>query len=914
MTFQLRISVLAAGFLAFVPGILCAAEPKVVQEWSFTQDGQFLGWTAGGHIQQARVEGGALRGTSVDWDPILLGPVFEIETSPTQFLEVRMRCERTGQAELFWTETLEGKYGGFSPLKYSSFSVVGGDEFRDYRVYPFWHAKKKVVRLRLDMPPDGEFVIQSIRILDTGETAATSQTVWAAPGALASWRSMQQTGPIETHQAQLEFQAKGNRPILLSPMLQLDGQKRPIVAVRMAVSAGSLGRIYAVNQTQLGWEDLTFPLKPDGEMHTYNVDMGGLRRWQGEVILVGLQPTDTPEAKVTIESIEIANDIRGPVELEIDYFGKSEGVNRVGKPATVICTVRNFGGKLAKGVEARLEVPSGVEVVGSAIQTFDPVSLYLPRSVAWQVQTNQPSNVPLKVHIETAQQDIEAEATVDFTNIPKVEQTGYVPKPQPVPSVVDVGAFYFPGWQSPARWAPILDFPMRRPVLGWYDEANPECADWQIKWAVEHGIDFFMVDWYWSQGNRHLEHWLHEAYGRSRYKSHLKWAIMWANHNRPGSHSLEDWRQVTQHWIDHYLKTDEYYCIEGRPAVFIWSPQNLRNDLEGTDNAKELYALSQKMAREAGLPGIYFVAMSSHSNVGNCRELKSEGYEAFTSYHGFQLAEHELGTKYFSFEEVVRTSPQVWKDCDERSSGLDYYPIVDTGWSSEPWHRSSARVIHSRTPERFGRLCQAAREYAEENGKKIVCLGPVNEWGEGSYIEPYAEYGFGDLDALRDAFCPPGDYPPNVIPADVGLGPYDFDFGADKTAWEFDIEDGFEGWTPNGALKVSVADGVLKGRTTGADPILNGPSVRIDTKQVHNLTIRMRSSRDTQAQLFWGTTMLRPSETTSVHLKLPGDNQWHEYRFDLHDYPAWRGVVVSLRLDPTGHTDTDFAVDYLRLN
>ena len=97
-------------------------------------------------LDLARVEDGALQGRSVDWDPILLGPVFELETSPTQVLEVRMRCERTGQAELFWTETLDGKYGGFSQEKYTAFSVAGGDEFRDYRVYPFWHAKKKVIR------------------------------------------------------------------------------------------------------------------------------------------------------------------------------------------------------------------------------------------------------------------------------------------------------------------------------------------------------------------------------------------------------------------------------------------------------------------------------------------------------------------------------------------------------------------------------------------------------------------------------------------------------------------------------------------------------------------------------------------------------------------------------------------------
>ena len=30
--------------------------------------------------------------------------------------------------------------------------------------------------------------------------------------------------------------------------------------------------------------------------------------------------------------------------------------------------------------------------------------------------------------------------------------------------------------------------------------------DWQIKWAVEHGISFFAFDWYWDRGRRQLEH------------------------------------------------------------------------------------------------------------------------------------------------------------------------------------------------------------------------------------------------------------------------------------------------------------------------------------------------------------------------------------------------------------------------
>jgi hypothetical protein len=141
---------------------------------------------------------------------------------------------------------------------------------------------------------------------------------------------------------------------------------------------------------------------------------------------------------------------------------------------------------------------------------------------------------------------------------------------------------------------------------------------------------------------------------------------------------------------------------------------------ESSQPAAELYATSQQMAREAGLPGIYFVAMSSHESGAACRQLKTEGYEALTSYHGFQLAAQRAGSKRFPFADIVETSPQVWREADQRASGLLYMPIVDTGWASEPWHGNKAMTITNRTPELFGRLCRAARSYAE---RTLSCSG-----------------------------------------------------------------------------------------------------------------------------------------------------------------------------------------------
>jgi hypothetical protein len=41
----------------------------------------------------------------------------------------------------------------------------------------------------------------------------------------------------------------------------------------------------------------------------------------------------------------------------------------------------------------------------------------------------------------------------------------------------------------------VLDtFPERGPLLGYYGEGDPSVMDWQIKWAVEHGITMAIAD------------------------------------------------------------------------------------------------------------------------------------------------------------------------------------------------------------------------------------------------------------------------------------------------------------------------------------------------------------------------------------------------------------------------------------
>ena len=260
------------------------------------------------------------------------------------------------------------------------------------------------------------------------------------------------------------------------------------------------------------------------------------------------------------------------------------------------------------------------------------------------------------------------------------------------------------------------------------------------------------------------------------------------------------------------------------------------------------------------------------------------------------------------------TCPELWREAERSAAGLTYLPIVDTGWDARPWHGDKSIVATGRTPQLFGQLCRLARQYADASDKKIILLGPLNEWGEGSYIEPYAEYGFQDLDQVREAFCEPGDWPPNLIPSDVGLGPYDLPSVVATTAWEFATSGGLEGWMSNGDVaELEAKDGLLLGRSTGRDPVLQVPGMQVEASRLHRLTFRLRTDRNQRVQIFWATTLAAMNGDASLGIEVVGDGQFHDYEVDLAQTPHWRGVVTILRIDPATEPDVEFAFDSVRL-
>jgi len=401
----------------------------------------------------------------------------------------------------------------------------------------------------------------------------------------------------------------------------------------------------------------------------------------------------------------------------------------------------------------------------------------------------------------------------------------YVPKPVPVRSDLDIAAFYYPGTDQMAEWDMVeTTLPKIKPLLGWYDEGNPEVIDWQIKWAVEHGIGTLFVD---------------EMFKRPYTKE-------------------------------------------------------------------------------------------------NVQESKDEGFRETTTYNYSHVAwwhskdKETKGTKnHFSYQCVEETVAKSWKE--QADAGvLPCIPVVPTGWNDQPRSFQKATVIYGRTPERFRAICEQARDFCREYGIKKIVLGPLNEWQEGSYLEPNEEYGFAMYDAVRDVFCkkPEQGWPANITPKELGLGPYDYPpmVHPAQTAWNFDGST--EGWyrQPYGAAVLRVRDGCLRLVTTRDDRT----AMRIKiapflASEYRSFIVRMRvGSADAggsqTARLYWGTDRsalvqnLILQEDKTATLPVRADGVFHEYVFSVKDSANWKDRIVELWFDPINRKNAVVDIDWMKFS
>ena len=301
-------------------------------------------------------------------------------------------------------------------------------------------------------------------------------------------------------------------------------------------------------------------------------------------------------------------------------------------------------------------------------------------------------------------------------------------------------------------WDQVRQHPERTPVLGFYDQANPEVADWETKWAVEHGINFFVYCWYRAGKADAVETKYSsaiEALLKSRFANQFKFTIMWENQQRGGawgssgvSGEKDLLEPLAAFWITNYFRQPSYLKIDNKPLLFVYDAHRLAADLGGVTNVPRAFEQMRAACRRAGFAGLYLLAEYRGLDPQELQFRKDMGFD-YTFAYVWPISKPE--------EAVPMQLDFIRKTRDLKI--LPEVVTVSQGWTG--WRNEGP--LYRIPPGDFEGLLRQAKDILAtmpqtELGSKVLLLDNWNEWSEGHYLAPHRQYGFGYLDAVRKVF------------------------------------------------------------------------------------------------------------------------------------------------------------------
>ncbi len=370
-----------------------------------------------------------------------------------------------------------------------------------------------------------------------------------------------------------------------------------------------------------------------------------------------------------------------------------------------------------------------------------------------------------------------------------------------------VGAYYFPNYHADPRneklygagwteWELVKQatprFPGHRqprvPLWGFEDEADPAVFARKIDAAADHGLDYFLWDWYWYDDGPFLNRCLEAGYLGAPNKERLKFALMWANHNwldifplkrsqydtpkllYPGTVSEQTFERMTDYIVENYFSQPSYWRIDGKPYFSIYETFRFIESMGSLSSARRALDRFRDKTRAAGFPDLHLNAvvwgiqiLPGETTIQDPQQLLSAlGFDSVTSY----VAIHHVPMTTFpvtAYQQVNEAMSRYWEEA-AITYPLPYYPNVTMGWDSSPRTVQSDRydnlsypfvpTLNDSTPQAFKTALEAAKAFLDRQppARRILNINAWNEWTEGSYLEPDTEHGMGYLEAVRAVF------------------------------------------------------------------------------------------------------------------------------------------------------------------
>ena len=385
-----------------------------------------------------------------------------------------------------------------------------------------------------------------------------------------------------------------------------------------------------------------------------------------------------------------------------------------------------------------------------------------------------------------------------------VKFESYIPKPNPATSDRIVAAHYYAAWKYGAAgihegFNDLAEiYPDRTPLMGYYDEENPEVCDWEIKWAVEHGINCFIHCWYRKPENfgkpitvadLRCGHGLHEALFNAKYQSYMKFAIMFeASVRWCGTDEDDIVDNLMPFWMDTYFKRENYLVIDNKPVLFVFNQKRLNDCFRSAESQRVAYERCREYARQSGFDGLIIACCDTVREKANFDDIMARGYDFRFGYNSGYISPCDF---YEDENDIVDSQCKIYEE------NLSYDPMRfvptpscfsdATPRFSERWNALGYRFrewgnIWYLQPENYRRLIKEMKRISDALpegawGRRIMMIDNWNEWDEGHFVAPSHKFGYKYLQAIREELTLRDNLPDYRTPRDQGFDGY-------NTSWK----------------------------------------------------------------------------------------------------------------------------------
>lgn len=378
----------------------------------------------------------------------------------------------------------------------------------------------------------------------------------------------------------------------------------------------------------------------------------------------------------------------------------------------------------------------------------------------------------------------------------------YVPEPKPATADRIVAAHYYGAWKYGSAGLHegfndlAKEFPDRTPLMGYYDEENPEVCDWEIKWATEHGVNCFIYCWYRYPENMgkkveleslRCSHAIHEAFFNARYRNFMKFAIMFeASPRWCGTDENDMTENLMPFWLENYFTKENYLVMDNKPVLFVYQQERLESEcFKSAESQRQTFEKCSEIAKKYGFDGMIFAACNTSLDKKDHDNLISRGYDFRFGYNSGYVAPYP---GYDDEKDIIKQQCNLFSQRLEidrttfiptASCFNDPTPRFSKRWLDQgyDYRKSEMAKIWYLEPENFKELLKEMKKITDalpENAwaRKIIMLDNWNEWDEGHFIAPSHKFGYKYLQAVREALTACDNLPDYVTPADQGFGPY----------------------------------------------------------------------------------------------------------------------------------------------